>query len=277
MNLLKRIRNRLFGYPSRRDFAVLEGKKISLLHDSGFFSNCSVLLMNLANAPQHPIFIDAKSSFTHFTDSGRPFEWNQYFSPPPKNVTVDPGAWRRSRLARLLPHHSLYGLLDYRVAKEIRDTYFRLSNGVLDRVRELETHHLPAPVGEVLVICLRGTDKSSEVKPSPLKSYLRRARRILRAHQNLRVWVQTDQKQIRDFLLEQLGPRSFALDVLPVTADSSVIHQSKMLSSRSEFTRDLLAITWLMSQSHSVITYTGNVGYWISIFRGNSKRLHQLR
>jgi hypothetical protein len=33
----------------------------------------------------------------------------------------------------------------------------------------------------------------------------------------------------------------------------------------------------LMSQAHRVITYTGNVGYWITLFRGNSSRLHQLR
>jgi hypothetical protein len=32
-----------------------------------------------------------------------------------------------------------------------------------------------------------------------------------------------------------------------------------------------------MSRAHSVITYTGNVAYWIALFRGHGGRLHQLR
>ena len=78
-------------------------------------------------------------------------------------------------------------------------------------------------------------------------------------NENLRVWIQTDQTQIRHILLDQLRPRSFSLNVLPVTDDSQVIHKSEVKISKDAFSRDLLATTWLMAQA--VITYTGNVGY----------------
>ena len=74
-----------------------------------------------------------------------------------------------------------------------------------------------------------------------------------------------------------LGLGVSSLDILPVTEDARVIHRSPAVSSKADFSRDLLAITWLMSRAHSVITYTGNVGYWIALFRGHGGRLHQLR
>lgn len=272
-----RVRDRLVGYRSNRQFALHTENKVIPLHNSGFFSNCSTLLMSVARAQLQPVEIDITRSFTHFTEPGKSFQWADYFLLPPSTMQGVPRRWRRSRVAKLLPHHSVYKLLDYSVAGEIRDNYFQLSDKVHARVREIEESHLPVSMEDVLVVCLRGTDKGTEVRQSPFGAYVHRARRIMEKHKNLKVWVQTDQAQIRDTLLEQLGPRSFSLDILPVTEDARVIHRSKAVSSKAGFSRDLLAITWLMSQAHSVITYTGNVGYWIALFRGHSGRLHQLR
>lgn len=273
----KSARDRLFGYRSNRQFALHTGNRVILLHNSGFFSNCSTLLMSVARAQNHPLEIDVTQSFTHFTEFGEPFRWADYFVPPPSTMRGAPQRWQRSRVAKLLPHHSIYKFLDYSVAGEIRDNYFQLSDKVHARVREIKESDLPVSIENVLVVCLRGTDKGTEVRQSPIGAYVHMARRIMEKHRNLRVWVQTDQAQIRDTLLEQLGPRSFSLDILPVTEDARVIHRSPAVSSKADFSRDLLAITWLMSRAHSVITYTGNVGYWIALFRGHGGRLHQLR
>jgi len=64
---------------------------------------------------------------------------------------------------------------------------------------------------------------------------------------------------------------------LPVTGDSTVIHRTTLVHDKNEFALNLLATTWLMSQASKVITYTGNVGYWIALFRGHSRGLIQLR
>lgn len=277
MGILTRLLNRALGYRSTRDFARHQGTHITLIHDSGFFSNCSVLLMNLARAKLHPVKIDASHSFKHFTDNGEAFRWTEFFALPTSVISGGQQSWRSSRVAQRLPHHSVYKCLDFRITNQIVRSYFQLSNAVHERAQEIRDTQLPAPLEDLMVICLRGTDKSSEVRQSPLKCYISRARRIMKRRKNLKVWVQTDQVQIRDLLLSSLGPRSFALDVLPVTPDSSVIHKSPDLSNRYEFTTNLLATTWLMAQAHAVITYTGNVGYWIALFRGHARRLHQFR
>ena len=277
MGPLNRVLNRLVGYRSTRTFAKHSRGKVALLHNSGFFSNCSTLLMSVAQAEIHPVRIDVTSSFTHFAEPGSSFDWNRYFSPPPGIIRGCPTRWPRSRVAKRLPHHSTYKLLDFPTITDITDNYFQLSTFVQNRAEEIHMSHLPVPIDQVLVVCLRGTDKGTEVRQSPIDAYVRRAKKIMEDNENLRVWIQTDQTQIRDILLDQLGPRSFSLNVLPVTDDSQVIHKSEVNISKDAFSRDLLATTWLMAQAHAVITYTGNVGYWIAIFRGNAKKLYQLR
>ena len=277
MRLIERLQNRLLGYRSTRNFATHTPGTVALSHDSGFFSNCSVLLMSLARSDNHPVEIDVSESFTHFAERKGSFQWSEYFLPPPPALPGSPARWPSSRVAKRLPHHSVYKLLDFSTTTSIKDTYFRLSDEVRTRAQEIENLHLPSPINEVLVVCLRGTDKGTEVRQSPLRAYVRRAKKLMARHKNVKVWVQTDQAQIRDALLDHLGPRSFSLDILPVTEESQVIHRSQEVTSKADFSRDLLATTWLLSQAHSVITYTGNVGYWITIFRGNARRLHQLR
>lgn len=269
--------DRLIGFRSSRNFVENDGAALALKHDSGFFSNCSVLLMHLARAATHPALIDVSESFSHFRAEGSSFEWNRYFCPPPGGLEGSSLTWPRSRVARRLPHHSTYRLIDFTTTSTIIQNYFALNPYVVSRADEILTSFLPVPLDQVLVVCVRGTDKSTEVRQSSIHRYVRKARRLMRRHKNLRVWVQTDQAQIRNFLLLQLGGRAFSIDVLPVTEDHTVIHRTQEIANKDSFTRDLLAITWLMSQAHRVITYTGNVGYWITLFRGNSSRLHQLR
>jgi hypothetical protein len=269
--------DRLFGYRNGRKFSESEKNRLTLLHDSGFFSNCSALLLSLAQQRTHPVVIDASQSFTHFTEGESRFDWNRYFKDAQSSALGNPKKWGKSRVANRLPHHSIYKLINFRITNEIVRNYFGLSEEVLRRAREIEKKSLPVPLAELLVVCVRGTDKGTEVRQSSIHSYVTTAKRLQKRNKKLRVWIQTDQAQIRDLLLEELGPKSFSLDVLPVTKESTVIHKSANIPSKNQFTADLVAVTWLMSQVHSVITYSGNVGYWIALFRGSARRLYQLR
>ena len=277
MKLWSRVVDRLFGYRNGRKFSESEKNRLTLLHDSGFFSNCSALLLSLAQQRTHPVVIDASQSFTHFTEGESRFDWNRYFKDAQSSALGNPKKWGKSRVANRLPHHSIYKLINFRITNEIVRNYFGLSEEVLRRAREIEKKSLPVPLAELLVVCVRGTDKGTEVRQSSIHSYVTTAKRLQKRNKKLRVWIQTDQAQIRDLLLEELGPKSFSLDVLPVTKESTVIHKSANIPSKNQFTADLVAVTWLMSQVHSVITYSGNVGYWIALFRGSARRLYQLR
>ncbi|MDA8777423.1 hypothetical protein N9M74_02145 [Pontimonas sp.] len=277
MGLWKKVGDRLLGYKSSREFAVLKNSNLFLTHDSGFFSNCSVLIKSLAQSPVHPVTIDATASFTHFTNQGRPFDWYRFFRPAPSKINTVSHSWQSSRVASRLPHHSVYRLLDYASSNGLVRDYFSLSEEVQRKAEDIKSHKLPAPLDRIVVLCVRGTDKKTEVRQSSLDSYVRAAKKALAHREDVAVWVQTDQAQTRDYLLEQIGTRAFSVDTLPVTDDSIVIHRTDLVHDKDDFALNLLATTWLMSQASMVITYTGNVGYWIALFRGNSRGLIQLR
>ena len=123
MGPLNRVLNRLVGYRSTRTFAKHSRGTVALLHNSGFFSNCSTLLMSVAQAEIHPVHIDVASSFTHFAEPGSSFDWNRYFLPPPGIIRGRPTHWPRSRVAKRLPHHSTYKLLDFSTITDITENY----------------------------------------------------------------------------------------------------------------------------------------------------------
>ena len=276
MQIFRRMVDRLLGYQTRRNFVTSDGGGMTLLHDSGFFSNCSTLLLSLARSKSHPVEIHTDRSFSHYTSPRSRFRWDDCFKPVEAELTGKEDKWASSRVASRLPHHSLYRLIDFKTATSILESYFRLSNTVRSRAAEIQ-RHLPAPSDKLVALCIRGTDKSSEVRQSRLERYVRLARRLIRNNPGVKVWIQTDQTQLKEELLSKIGPNSFALDVLPTTNGPAVIHKSGEPQNMRQLAIDLVAITWLMSQAMHVITYSGNVGYWIVLFRGNHRRVHQLR
>ena len=102
MTILTRVVNRVLGYHSSRDFARHRGSEVLLLHDSGFFSNCSVLLMSLARAQQHPARIDVSRSFTHFTDEGKAFRWDDFFFPPNPLTDGQQSVWQKKSCSKTI-------------------------------------------------------------------------------------------------------------------------------------------------------------------------------
>jgi hypothetical protein len=48
--------------------------------------------------------------------------------------------------------------------------------------------------------------------------------KITKKHADLRVLVQTDRKQVRDYFLSEIGPAAFYIEEMPVTCSSSAMH-----------------------------------------------------
>lgn len=276
MSLTGRLLDRMIGYRTARTFASSEGSTLTLLHNSGFFSNCSALLFAIARSEFHPVDIDVANSFSHYSSPSKHFSWGACFEPAPPQISGLHRKWRHSRVAFRLPHHSMYRLIDFNTTTSIINNYFRLSGTVRSRAAAIKSQ-LPAPPEKLIALCVRGTDKGAEVRQSSPSRYVRTARRLIRRNPGLRVWVQTDQAQLRDYLLKEIGPASFALEVLPTTQGKTVIHKSTQSDDKRQLAIDLLAITWLMSQAAGVVTYSGNVGYWIVLLRGTYRGVHQLR
>ena len=253
-------------------YGFFRGNKFFLRHEAGFFSMCTTALFELARARFDVEAIDVTHTFNDFKDVVGDNVWHRFFKAPRKNLEV---LYKDdNHFSNHLFHHDSYEELNHESVKDLLAKYFEPSAECINRSQEFKDRYA-IDLDQTIVICYRGTDKHTEVTPSPIEKYIEIAKIALLLRPECRVLVQTDQKQIRDRLMAEFGDKAFYIDEMPVTETDVVMH--KVLSKdKAEFGVNLLAAVLLMSQCRYLITHTGNVAYWTVLLRGHSDRLIQL-
>ena len=175
--------------------------------------------------------------------------------------------------------HKIYKHLPLADLSRAASIFFHPSSSVVNTVNELVRSSGVIPERSIAVI-YRGTDKSSEIKLAPVEDYIRAIDFILCDSDNdLSVIIQTDQQQVRDQVLAYFGKKCHFFSQLPATRGSTALHQldfgKEIMMSREEFAKRMMGAALILSRCAYVITYTGNVGAWIAIYRGTSKNIYQ--
>ena len=174
-------------------------------------------------------------------------------------------------------HHGVYAALDLKGLCTYARRYFLPSLSVIRYCDELQRKYSVDP-DNCCVIFYRGTDKHVEVTPVNIDEYINMALSIISSNKNGKVIIQTDQQQIRDYVIERI-PDAVVFGELPVTGDARAIHNHNVQDifglTPAELGFRLLAITYFVSRCRYLITHTGNMGVWAAIYRSNSEGLYQ--
>ena len=242
-------------------------------HNAGFFSILSTILRSLC-ATEVPVKrINSILSFFAFKDKELEDPFHQWFEVPDPNkfhalFTPGPGPF-----AKTLHHHDRYENLQIERVSPYIDCYFSPTSHLKKKIDEIINQYKIVPE-KTVVVCYRGTDKHVEVAPVDIGQYMDAADLLLKQNPGFRLLVQTDQQQIKEQLLDVFSSLAFAIDEMPTTSSDQVIH--KMIrSDRFEFATTLLAVVYIISKCKFIITHTGNVAYWSSLFRGHTDGLIQ--
>lgn len=263
----------------KNSFYSLENKTLYCVHNSGYFSNCSVTLWGLIELYKQNILpenINFSYSFIHFkTQEQISYQvdvYPNYFRYEPiQIVKVD-----KEKLLRH-DHHGLYVKYTYDVYNLFIAKYFSLSSQALENVNNLLKKYKINP-SETIAVCYRGTDKSREVKLATPEAYLKTAKQILKQNPNFKILIQTDQKQVRDLFLHHFQDQCIFFEEMPVTEGKRVLHlqgSETIKVSKFEFGLRLLAVTHLISRCRWIVNHTGNMAAWICLFRGNADNIFQ--
>lgn len=117
-----------------------------------------------------------------------------------------------------------------------------------------------------VLVCYRGTDKYTEIQPTPIAAYYEQLDRVLGAVPMAEILIQTDQAQIRDAFLQRYGTSCKFICELPVTRGKIVLHRERRLSGNPEcFAKNLYAMCLMAGRCHTLITHTGNVGFFLAL------------
>lgn len=244
---------------------------LSVAHEHGFFSVCSVTLVELARAPGPVRAIDTSRTLGLYRETPDGCRWDRFFAPAgPPLPAGDPGAdlgglpWSVNDRVRAR---------DLDVARPFVAAWFRPSDAVRRRADEFRERYALDP-GRTVAVWARATDKVEEVRLPGVDRYARAVRRALARRDVDRVLVQTDQAQIRDALMEQFGDAAICLDELPVTPTAQGLH-FQALPGRETHVFDLLAAVVLMSTCRRLVLHRGNGAYWAVRFRDSLEGVEQ--
>lgn len=160
----------------------------------------------------------------------------------------------------------------YDEIKKYVELYFTPSVDVQIIEHQMKTKY-KIDVEKTLCVYYRGTDKATEIIPTPFSDFARVAEDIVSMDSDIdQVLVQTDQEQFIEYIkpiLESKNKRVVVIEENPTTSKDSLgvfrlIDGEDKLAKAQTF----LATTHLMSQCKYVVTSTTNVAAFINLYRG---------
>ncbi len=269
-----------------------------ITHNEGFFSCLTTFLwsvMDLYRLGQRCYIIDNSMGMKGFKTNDNLSSWYEVFerrdapeihalmSQPPLTET-DPVAGSKCRRGvgkwpayLLFDHHGEYleeihNVIGLQWLKAFVQAYLQPSKEVQQLCDYfVDTYRISST--PTLAVCYRGTDKYKEITPTPLEKYFEAVDTAITSDSSLEVLIQTDQAQVRDAFVSRYGERAKFITEMPVSAGTEVIHKdSSLCGDRSLFAKKLYAMCLAISKCKTVMTHTGNVGFFLAvhtIFAGN--------
>lgn len=247
-------------------------------HSSGLYSNMSTTLEDvlvLRRIGIDVMRIDYTIGMRHFKDEVGKDVYPEFF---------DATMFAFSKIPQELRFfafdvHKVYKEMPLGDLKKASLSLFHPSSSVIRVASELIRSSGVVP-GRTIAVIYRGTDKSSDSKLATVDDYIGIVDKILHDSPGVfSVLIQTDQEQARERMLGHFGKRGRFFRQLPVTRGKAAIHQlafgKDINMGREEFAKRMMAATLILSQCAYVVTYSGNVGAWVAIYRGTSKNLYQ--
>jgi hypothetical protein len=261
------------------DFYSPEHDTIFCGHDAGFFSICTVSLWSLAELQRvrgiFPRRIDYSRNFLSFRNAEqlrRKTDLYPLFFKPWPDSSIDP--------RRRLPYadqHGIYAFLDYKRLTPIIDRFFRPSDRAVEVRAELKRRYAIDP-SKTIAVVYRGTDKGVEVEIASPQAFLSKTRQLAVEHPGHRVWIQTDERDVRAMFVREFGDRCFYLNEMPVSGNGVVVHgqdDDTLNMDRSDFGVLLVAVNSLLAQADIVVNHTGNMALWLCLWRGHARGVWQ--
>jgi len=262
----------------------LDAIELKPRHDSGYFSIMSVILSDILQYRRvglETVAIDDRDVFKKFKDDAQGSvlelvldrcQWNE----------IDPAASNRKvpffgARGRQSPNSMAYKTIDHNTMKYFVDRYFKTSHAI-DTLKQTWREKYKICVEKVIVVCYRGTDKITEIRPASFEEYADAIERITgRSHQD--IIVQTDQAQFLEFMRLRFPERVKFIDDIPLTSGTTVIHNLDLTDefgiTRRDFGLRLFAMVSWLSQARWLLTSSGNVGFWLALLRGHARNLYQ--
>jgi hypothetical protein len=120
----------------------------------------------------------------------------------------------------------------------------------------------------------RGTDKVHEVPLEDAKNYIVKINDIISTDETLRVFIETDQEQVRDLFIKTYKERCFFNTDIPVTSGNTGLHQMNC-TNKYDLARYLEISVRMLAKCKYLFLGMSNVATFIGAHRNNPANVFQ--
>ena len=249
--------------------------------DEGFFSNTTTALWaltDLANEGISPKQIQCTRGWDKYCDRSVHGNLDLYpmFFCSSSAISTPPA---KSISGRVWPsyNHRRYALTNLNAWIPFVERWFQPSSMVLDLERDISRRYEFDP-SNTIGFYYRGTDKNSELSIASVNNYLKYAIIIAQEKPKHKIYIQTDQCQVREAFKDTFGDRFFAVKEMPVTSGNIGFHflsNDELNMTRLDFGALGLVVTRMLAKCDTLINCTGNMAWWVALYRGNTEKMYQ--
>jgi len=248
-------------------------------HDAGFFSCCSIRLDRIIQYfnryKRLPLVVDTSQSYLLYKPDG--MDPKEDITPVYFNTTSDTLKYIRHVIYE---HHFQYlnfKTINFRALTPFIKKYFDPSEEIQTSIHAIEAKYGLHDYSNICVLFFRGNDKVTEIPVAPYSDYLVRAKRLLSENSSLQFLVQSDEQEFIDTMLAEFPDSIYFKDEtrrIPRSIDT-VDKAANAKRDNFPFSKQYLAITYIMSKAKYLIFGSGNCSIWILLYRGNATGVQQ--
>ena len=236
---------------------------LKITHNAGFFSCCSIRLLNIINFFNEkgtlPIYVDSSEQFSEYKLNVHDDITNIYFIQDymseinyENNIII---STEEKELQFSNYKNILFENINFFIKK-----YFTVSDKINNIIKDL-TNKYNIEYENICTIYYRGCDKILETNIAPYDDFFEKAENIKKYNPNIRFLVQSDEKKFIDHFLNKF--------------DNSFYIKEIDFNRNFEHSMFLLAIVKIMSKTKYIICSSSNVSLWIMFYRNNSNNITQ--
>ena len=249
--------------------------KLTINHNAGFFSNCSIILHNIVS------YFNINNKLPNIIDTS--FTFNLYKNIENKDITLEyfeDYNKINTDFSNKINYHqdyqfTIYKNLDFYNISPLIKKYFTPSTQILNIIDNI-TNKYNIDFNNTCVLFYRGNDKATETGLSPYTYYIEIANKILIENPTIKFLIQSDETEFIELLISTFPNNSFYFK-------DEIRHIKSQITSVDLVYKDLnfiyskyyLAITIIMSKCKYIVCGSGNCSIWIMLYRGNADNVYQ--
>jgi len=264
--------------------------KLECLWNSGFYSNVHQTFSAILTLLSHGI-VPEKISFEHGFKTYKLNPTQDIYSFFYKlNFDQELPVWKNlHRVSSNETSNNIIKTLPFFEYTQIINRYFSPSDKIISIIDHLINKY-SIDLEKTISIFYRGTDKFTEISIASPQDYAQVAKNILDKNPDFKILIQTDQKQVLDYFLNEFGDRAFYFEEIPTTtkigedAKKMEFVSNRWLNYFNEesvfidpifLSQNLDAAIRIISQTKYSILHTGNGSLFSILYRGNSNNIFQ--